>query len=79
MRMVALRKKDAQQGAASGLRATAIRIPSDMTVRGGGRCRTALYCEQAWYLNADRRGTSLNRKAVGDEFLVKIRRRFTAA
>jgi hypothetical protein len=34
-------------------------------------------CEQAWYLNADRRGTSLNRKAAGDEFLVNIRRGFT--
>jgi hypothetical protein len=34
-------------------------------------------CEQAWYLNADRRGTSLNRKAVGDEFLVNIRRQLT--
>jgi hypothetical protein len=45
-----------------------------------GRWRTGDdKCEQAWYLNADRRATSLNRKAVGDEFLVNIRRRFTPA
>jgi hypothetical protein len=34
--------------------------------------------EQAGYLNADRRGISLNRIARGDEFLVNIRRQFTA-